>query len=148
MRSIRDAIEDYYGALPPCPQCGDRSPMSIVEPPKEMDRWQHYAKTKCGKCGAFMGWAPWPETDTEHKRDRRKSRKALRPDGDSFCEICLRTEKQLVHPDKLEVQHVIEKADGGPDEPENLRIYCSACHSWVNWVRTYLTRRLPKTDTD
>jgi hypothetical protein len=25
----------------------------------------------------------------------------------------------------------------GPDDQGNLRIYCSACHAIVNWIRTY-----------
>jgi 5-methylcytosine-specific restriction endonuclease McrA len=141
MRILRDELHAYFGSLPPCPQCGDQSPIGVIEPPAEAARWQHFAKNKCGKCGAFMGWLPWPTTDVEHKRDRRQSRRLLRPTTESFCEICLRGPDQLTHPDKLEVQHVVEKAEGGPDKPENLRIYCSACHSFVNWMRTYVSRR-------
>ena len=29
------------------------------------------------------------------------------------------------------------RADEGNNDPENLRVYCSACHALVNWVRTY-----------
>lgn len=141
MRALRDEIHAYYGSLPPCIRCGDRSPIGVIEPPEEVERWDHFAKINCGKCGAFLRWMPFPELDAEHARSRRQSRRALRPNADSFCEICLRTAGQLVHPDRLEVQHVIEKADGGSDEPDNLRHYCTACHSWVNWMRTYVSRR-------
>jgi hypothetical protein len=28
-------------------------------------------------------------------------------------------------------------ADGGKDDLDNLRAYCSACHAMVNWARAY-----------
>jgi hypothetical protein len=50
----------------------------------------------------------------------------------------LRHRDDLPVPEELHVHHVMEvAADDGADDLENLRLYCSACHSMVNWIRTY-----------
>jgi hypothetical protein len=95
----------------------------------------HFARLDCNGCGAFIEWVGHP--DAPPKRDRRKSRKKL-PDLGERCEICLRHRDDLPPPEQLEVHHVLEvAADDGTDETQNLRVYCSACHSMVNWMRTY-----------
>jgi hypothetical protein len=95
----------------------------------------HFARVDCRDCGAWIDWVKYPAI--EPKKDRRKSRKKLRDLGDR-CEICLRHKDELPHPQKLQVHHVLEVvADEGRDDDENLRVYCSACHALVNWVRTY-----------
>jgi HNH endonuclease len=95
----------------------------------------HFARVNCQACGAWIDWVGYPVAAP--KSDRRKSRKKLRDLGDR-CEICLRHLDELPRPVKLEVHHVLEVvADDGPDDRENLRVYCSACHAMVNWVRTY-----------
>ena len=97
-------------------------------------------------CGAWIDWVDFP--DTPPKSDRRKSRKKLRDLGDR-CEICLRHGDDLPHPQKLEVHHVLEvAADDGSDDPANLRVYCSACHSMVNWARTYFGHYHPEMGTN
>lgn len=94
----------------------------------------HFAKVVCRTCYNFVEWLSWPE---KPKTDRKKSRKKLR-DLDQRCELCLRHQEDLPSPGKLEVHHVLEKsADDGSDEANNLRIYCTSCHSLVSWVRTY-----------
>lgn len=151
MRKLRDEISAWYRSLPKCPICNESMPIGVIEP-QDPERWTNFARVVCGNCSGlvewrqrspsgFIGWQPWPTTDMEHGRDRRQSRRALKPNSETFCEICLRTPDQLVHPDTIEVQHIIEKADGGTDDPENLAAYCKACHSWVNWMRTYVSRR-------
>jgi HNH endonuclease len=95
----------------------------------------HFARVDCRACGAFIDWVKFP--DGPLKGDRRKSRKKLRDMGDR-CEICLRHRDDLPAPEQLEVHHVLEVvADDGTDDRENLRVYCSACHAMVNWIRTY-----------
>lgn len=95
----------------------------------------HFARLNCKACGAFIEWVSRP--DAPAKRDRRKSRKKL-PDLGDRCEICLRHRDELPPPEELQVHHVVEVgADDGPDDLSNLRGYCSACHSMVNWMRTY-----------
>jgi HNH endonuclease len=95
----------------------------------------HFARTNCKNCGAFIEWVKYPEAAP--KNDRRKSRKKLRDLADR-CEICLRHRHELPAADTLETHHVLEvAADNGTDDPANLRRYCTACHSMVNWLRTY-----------
>lgn len=95
----------------------------------------HFARINCQLCGAFIDWISYP--DTPAKTDRRKSRKKLRDLGDR-CEICLRHRDELPQRESLEVHHVLEVGtDSGTDDLANLRVYCSACHAMVNWLRTY-----------
>ena len=95
----------------------------------------HFARLNCNSCHAFIEWVSHP--DAPPKRERRKSRKKL-PDLGDRCEICPRHRDELPRPDELQVHHVLEVvADDGPDDLSNLRAYCSACHSMVNWMRTY-----------
>lgn len=95
----------------------------------------HFARVDCRECGAWIDWVRFP--DAAPKTDRRKSRKKLRDLGDR-CELCLRHRNELPEPQQLQVHHVLEVvADDGTDDDGNLRVYCSACHAIVNWIRTY-----------
>jgi hypothetical protein len=95
----------------------------------------HFARVDCKGCGAFIDWVSYPVGAP--KTDRRRSRRQLRHLGDR-CEICLRHRDDLPAGETLQVHHVLEVvADQGQDDPTNLRVYCSACHSMVNWIRTY-----------
>lgn len=115
-----------------CPRCG-----SGLCARSDTSDGPHFAKLACLACGAHLDWIAWPKTETEEKRDRKRSRRYVTRLGEQRCELCLRHENELPPPAKLEVHHVIEKGSGGADEPENLRLYCTACHSLVNWIRTY-----------
>lgn len=139
-RKLRDEITAVFAEVR-CPDCGIAKPIGEITPPDGGTEWLHFARLRCKNCGRFLRWLSWPTTDTEEKRNRRRSRKNLKPEADSYCEICLRSDSDLVKPDRLEVHHVVEKADNGNDDPDNLRTFCSACHAWVGWIRTYLTRR-------
>jgi HNH endonuclease len=102
----------------------------------------HFARVDCKNCGAFIDWVRWPTAAP--RKDRRRSRKRLRDLGDR-CEICLRHRDDLPAPEQLEVHHVLEvAADDGTDDQENLRVYCSACHAIVNWLRTYFGHYHPE----
>lgn len=95
----------------------------------------HFARINCKACSAFIDWVSYPTAAP--KRDRRRSRKKLR-DLDDRCEICLRHGDELPPGQEHQVHHVLEvAADDGGDEDKNLRVYCNACHSMVNWMRTY-----------
>ena len=131
MKFDRDTITAELAAAT-CPRCGHigghmEIVLGLAGP--------HFAKVTCYGCGAFIDWVGYP--DAPAKQDRRKSRKKLRDLGDR-CEICLRHQDEIPAPGRLEVHHVLEvAADDGPDDPANLRVYCSACHAAVNWLRTY-----------
>jgi HNH endonuclease len=121
-----------------CKQCGHIGAgmtLTFTEGP-------HFARLNCNQCGAFLEWVSMP--DAAPKRDRRKSRKKL-PDLGDRCEICLRHRDELPSPEKLEVHHVLEvSADEGTDDLGNLRVYCSACHAMVSWIRTYFGHYTPE----
>jgi hypothetical protein len=114
-----------------CKQCGHIGAgitMTFLEGP-------HFARLNCNACHAFIEWVSKP--DATPQRERKKSRKKIDDLGD-HCEICLRHRDELPSQQTLTVHHVLEVvADDGGDELENLRLYCSACHSMVNWIRTY-----------
>lgn len=100
----------------------------------------HFARADCRQCGAFVDWIRFPEAPAT----RRKSRKKLRDLGER-CEICLRHQGELPKPEKLTVHHVLEvEADNGADDQENLRAYCTACHSLIHWARVYFGHYHPE----
>ncbi len=104
----------------------------------------HFARLDCNGCGAFIEWVSMPDAP---KRERRKTRRKLEHLGDR-CEICLRHRDELPAPEQLEVHHVLEvAADAGSDEDANLRVYCTACHSIVGWLRTYFGHYAASTGT-
>lgn len=55
-----------------------------------------------------------------------------------FCEICLNDDKTV-----LEVHHIKEHHITADDTKDNLRVYCSACHTLVHSVRT-VSRRIAR----
>lgn len=85
---------------------------------------KHYKKAVCGSCGKFFGWISKPKNLTR----RAPSTTGLKT-GER-CAICLTGSS-------LEVHHIIEVADGGDNDPENLLTLCQACHALVHWVRRY-----------
>jgi hypothetical protein len=115
-----------------CPQCGHiGASMTVVLG----ESGPHFARVNCRSCNTFIDWVKYPTAAP--KNDRRKSRRRLRDMADR-CEICLRHCDELPAGETLEAHHVLEVvADDGTDDRENLRPYCSACHSLVNWARTY-----------
>lgn len=71
---------------------------------------------------------------------RRKSDKAVKyratrlrlfEDRGAKCEECPYEE----HPEVLQVHHIVERCEGGSDEPENLKILCPTCHAVEHLVR-------------
>lgn len=141
MKCIAEEIRKLMDDLE-CPSCkgtGHKAELCRNGP--------HFGKMICGNCGRHLDWIAMPKSESEEKRDRKHSRRYVTRLGEQRCEICLRALDELPGPEKIEVQHVIEKAAIGAaaDEPGNYRLYCSACHSWVNWMRTHIGHyHLPK----
>ena len=131
MKFLKDEIRNLL-AEAACPQCGEKGARGVLS-----GDGPHCAKAECSACGRFLDWIAWPD-EAKEKRDRTRSRKAgLRINGET-CEICLRVQGRLPKAHALTVHHVIEKVDGGSDDPDNLRTLCSRCHSLVHWLRVTL----------
>lgn len=100
-----------------------------------------YAQMRCYNCGKHHGYIPKPEN---LKLKRPAAHKDLvRKSGVEHCQMCLRHQSQLVHPDHLQGHHVEEYCKGGSADSENVWIVCTACHSLINWARTYINRKQP-----
>jgi hypothetical protein len=99
----------------------------------------HFAGIRCNACGRQIEWLAWPPAPQKRER-RRITRRVdeLTRLGDDYCEICLRGRFHLIPPDALEVHHA--DGDRDNDDPANLRLYCTACHRFVEWARLYLAR--------
>jgi 5-methylcytosine-specific restriction endonuclease McrA len=94
-----------------------------------------------------------PKPDSE-KRPRRKANTDLLQNVDeakrTYCWRCLRTSvvlKSLRPPLGLEVHHVIEVADGGSNETDNLQVLCAECHEETHRDRRRYARYLANVET-
>lgn len=103
----------------------------------------HFMRLTCNGCGRFLDWISWPvERPSDHKRRRQRITKL----GEDRCELCLRSRFELPVPQTLQEHHVIEHAEGGSDEPDNTRVYCTACHAKILWLRTYFGHYHPSVE--
>ena len=93
----------------------------------------HYGAVECLTCGRFLEWLPWPPRSKEEQK--RKRSKPLTVLDEDICWYCGITK---IHAGllglKLERAHTIERArliDAGlpADDPLNLPLLCSECHS-------------------
>ena len=90
------------------------------------------------KEGKFLSWLP--SNALEGADVKRESNLQLIKINNlpMFCEICLNDDKTV-----LEVHHIKEHHVTANDSKENLRVYCSACHTIVHSVRT-VSRRITR----
>lgn len=121
-----------------CRSCAHEGPHPVTV----MNEGKHYARVDCGECSRFMRWLPKPEDDaTKYKRPKGHL-DLVRKFGRGFCEMCCIREEQLPKGESLEGHHVVEFQNGGEASKENTWILCTACHSLVNWRRTYVKHLL------
>lgn len=117
-----------------CP-CGNLNHRCEVKQAKA----PHYAELRCRLCGRHHGFIPSP---TATKNRPKAHRDIVKKSGITFCQMCLRKESELVHPDHLTAHHVDEFAEGGSSDLSNQWIVCNGCHKLIHWTRTYLNRQL------
>ncbi len=106
--------------------------------------WPHFGRVICAHCAGIdrdrVGYLDWLQAPKEPIAERRR-RKAIRvTDLGDRCEICLRSAEQLTEPCKLESHHALEHEVTQDDANDNLRVYCTDCHSLVHWARRSLGR--------
>lgn len=118
----------------PCRHCGHVGATATIA-----GSGDHFAAIRCDGCHAQLEWLGWPPTPERRERRRTARRAAeLTRLGADHCELCLRARFDLSPPDTLEIHHVDEDRDN--NALDNLRLYCTACHRLVHWLRTYLGR--------
>jgi len=83
---------------------------------------------KHGKCKVHRKAHNWEDDKIRGTRTDRgygwkweKIRERIIERDSGMCQVCFRPGNQ--------VDHIIPKAKGGTDEPENLRCICKSCHA-------------------
>ncbi len=89
--------------------------------------------TKCHDCNKYT-WQP-KESNT-YKRES-KHIGLVNKIGITYCQWCLRSKENIPAPGTLEAHHIIEYAEGGTDDKNNILILCSSCHKQCHHDRTY-----------
>lgn len=115
-----------------CQKCNEFVDMTVTM----LTDGPHYAKETCPNCNRFVRFVPKPDADKAKRPAAHRD--LVRKFGRGFCEMCLRRENELPGPQTLHGHHVEEFADGGEPKRENVWILCTACHAYVNHVRTYI----------
>lgn len=129
---VIDAIKKGMQAIDePCDKCGG------ITLAKKEDNGPHGWLVYCldENCARARGSCYRP-IDHDFDPHVLKPNKRLRRwvEG-TRCEICRREELELPEKWGMHVHHVIPQRIGGPDTPQNLRIYCKACHELVHAIR-------------
>jgi 5-methylcytosine-specific restriction endonuclease McrA len=101
-----------------------------------MSQGKHYARVDCVECDRFLRWLPKPEADRAKRPNSHRDLVSRFSRG--YCELCGISQADLPKNETLEGHHVDEFQAGGEPTRENVWILCSACHSLVNWRRTYV----------
>ncbi len=88
--------------------------------------------------GKFLSFLPADALEGTDKKRESNLQLIKANNLPMFCEICLNDDKTV-----LEVHHIKEHHVTENDSKENLRVYCSACHTLVHSVRT-VSRRITR----
>ena len=125
-----------YPATQLCPKCGRE--LSFKPRPDT----QHWGSVICPDHGFI--WLPKPDAARKPKRKANSDLiNSLPVDMQHFCWACLR-QKQLLSALRpsvsLQVHHIIEVANGGTDETQNLMLLCAECHAEIHRRREAFNR--------
>lgn len=114
---------DAKAPLPPC-NCPSGIPAPILAegPPNSPGEKR---RIECGRCHKFYFWLPKLKN-----KDRRPSSSTNLADG-TACQCCRKIGVNLVG------HHVIEVAEGGADDPENIWTICEPCHAIIHALRRH-----------
>ena len=109
--------------LPPC-NCISRIPTPILTegPPNAPGEKR---RIECGLCHKFYFWLP-----KLRNKDKRPSSSTNLADG-TTCQCCRKIGVNLVG------HHLVEVAEGGTDEPENIWTVCEPCHTIIHALRRH-----------
>lgn len=122
-----------------CPRCGYINGRAQIE---ETPEGPHWGKLVCFNCGAWWGWISKPGAEKRHRPAAHRD--LVHKYSPGYCELCLRPEDEVT----LHAHHVIPFHAGGESVRENIWILCEACHTHVEWTRTYHGRKtVPQLET-
>jgi hypothetical protein len=113
-----------------CGYCGSRD---LVQ--QQNAQGPHWGREYCGCCRRFLRWLPKP--DSERSNRPAAHRELVDRYGRGFCELCLAPAERLPADQTLEAHHVIEYAEEGSPERENIWIVCTRCAKLIHWVRKW-----------
>lgn len=116
-----------------CKSCGSNGPHPITV----TTTGTHYARVDCVECRRWIRWLGKPDSDPTKYRRPKQHRDMVEKYSRGYCEMCLRKQLDLPKGETLHAHHVHEYQDGGEPTRENTWIVCTACHSLINWRRTY-----------
>ena len=96
----------------------------------------HYGEIVCQVCKNRWGFMGKPTNEGKRKKNKYTPQVL----SINKCEMCQRRKDELINHETLEVHHVTQVVDGGPDTPENIWIVCTPCHKMIHHHRFYLRR--------
>lgn len=99
-------------------RCGEPAPILAPGPGANERR-----KIECGGCGQYIAWLP------KLKNKNRRTSTSTGLASGAVCQCCRKTGVKLVG------HHVVEVAEGGSDDPENVWTICEPCHLVVHALR-------------
>ena len=115
-----------------CKYCNDATSHTVYT----MEKGPHYAKLVCDECGGMTRWMKKPKNENKRPKNKYTPSDLER----NSCIICMREKDELINSEILEVHHIIEIANGGPDTPDNIDVVCTPCHRMIHYQRKYLRR--------
>jgi hypothetical protein len=104
-----------------CPS-GQPTPILAEGPPNAPSEKR---RIECGKCHKFYFWLPKLKN-----KDRRPSSSTNLADG-MTCQCCRKIGVNLIG------HHIVEVAEGGSDEPDNIWTVCVPCHAIIHALRRH-----------
>jgi len=99
---------------------GKPTPVLVEGPPQEPGSKR---RIECGLCHKFYFWLP-----KLRNKDKRPSSSTNLASG-SYCQCCRKIGANLIG------HHIVEVAEGGTDDQENIWTLCEPCHSIVHALR-------------
>jgi hypothetical protein len=116
-----------------CPQHPDRDAVFVLTPDLI-----HYGKFVCPACGRLLSWAKKPDNEGKRRRPPQDHLHwVFEEAGIDYCQMCMRSRRELPHGTVLDVHHIVEVQDGGDHERSNLMLLCNVCHRIVHLLRLY-----------
>lgn len=122
----------------PCPRCKETVQPETTGKTSEM----HGHQVRCPSC-SWVWWGGKLKI-IKPKEEKRAFSTQWPPSrlGIDYCQLCLRPKNHLGTNETLHSHHLIRIEDGGPDEPKNILVVCTACHKLIDFIQLYFNKHL------